>query len=133
MKRLLVLLVLAFAFAFVIVIVSPRLAVADATVEQTAERMVVLIEKMASITDTYKNDCDAMGGALDKFADATAEERAALKAARAKLTREQKDAIAKKYEARLAAGAAKIAAGMRACGSNPKVKAAMVKIGSVSD
>ena len=124
MKKLIALLVLGLAFS----VGSPRLAVADAGTDKIAERAVLLIESMANIVDANKTNCDKMGVSLDKFADATAAERAELKSYKDKLTEEQKRAYVKKYGARLQAAAGKIMGGMQTCGTNAKVKAAMTKL-----
>jgi ABC-type transporter MlaC component len=122
MKKLLALLLLAFAF----VVASPRLAIAEGSVaERMAERAVVIIETMSNIVDNDKADCDKMGVDLDRYADVTAAERAALSEYRKRMTPEEKRALALKYAARMQAAAAKARSGMEACGKNAKVLAAV--------
>ena len=93
------------------------------------ESAVKVLEEMATIADSNKEDCDKMGDELSKFLDANKDK---LEAA-SKLGKEEKDKEAakkaeEKYKDRMTAAMAKMMPAQMKCAENAKVQAAMKKM-----
>jgi hypothetical protein len=99
---------------------------ADTTAAQ-AEQAVAMMEQIAAIIDTNKNNCDAMGDKLGAYMDKHGAELEQLKAAGKTRSDEQKKAFSDKYGDRMKAVAEKMRPGMQNCRSNAKVSAVMKK------
>jgi hypothetical protein len=90
------------------------------------EKYVKIMERIGTDADKNKPDCDKIGTALSKHQAEDAATMQQLKANMAKLTAQERKAVRDlldaKYGARLKASMAK-AAPIKACTTNPKVKA----------
>jgi hypothetical protein len=108
------------------------LAVAGAGGDDLPEKLVKMVERMASDTDTNKPDCDKIATALHKHADEDAALMKAVKDADAKKTKEQKAAEKKELEAkygeRLKAAMTKMMP-LKECKDNAKIKEYRTKVG----
>ena len=113
-------------FAVLFALVAVRQSHADTNSDQ-AERAVVMMEEIATIIDTNKDKCDAMGDQLSAYLDKNGDELKKLKAAGKSVSDEQKKAFSEKYKARMQAVISKMATGLRNCGKNAKVNAAMAR------
>jgi hypothetical protein len=92
------------------------------------EKVIALLEKMADLIDANKADCPKMGDALNKF---MADNGPTLKEMQEKgkgMTKEQKEAWATKYKARLEAASNKMMTGIQACQKDAKVLDALKKM-----
>jgi biopolymer transport protein ExbB/TolQ len=114
------------ALVLVLALFPMRLAGAD-TGAQQAERAVVMMEQVATVIDTHKDNCDAMGDALSAWMDKNAAELQRLKEAGAKLTAKQKQEFSDKYKDRMQAVGKKMMPALQKCGQNTKVTDAMKK------
>ena len=119
---------LAFPAAFVLALLAAPLGQhrADSNADFAAKLMAVM-EQMAAIVDTNKNDCNAMGDKLDKFMTDNA---AFFKDAREraeKMSEQEKHELENRYHARLTAVVAKFRDGLSRCATNPKVVSAIQK------
>ena len=92
-----------------------------------SERAVVMMEQIAALIDTNKDNCDAMGDKLGTYMDKNGPELDKLKAAGKTLTAAQKKAFMDKYAPRMKAIADKMMPGLQKCSANAKVTAAMKK------
>lgn len=93
-----------------------------------AEESIKLMEEMATIMDSNKEDCDKMGGALAKFMDSNGSKIADLKKATEGKSKEEQKKMMEKYEDRMKAVMGKVmGAGMK-CKDNKKVQDAMKKM-----
>jgi hypothetical protein len=124
MKRALVSIVAAF---FVVVVVVPGDARADTDAEMM-EKVVQVLERVATIVDMNKSDCNAMGDKLTAVIDEKGVLLAAAKARADALSPAEKQALEARFGARVRAAAMKLQPGLRACGSNPKVLAAVQRV-----
>ncbi|MEO6773206.1 MAG: hypothetical protein ABI467_09300 [Kofleriaceae bacterium] len=113
-------LVLALAFAVALI---PGRVHADAP--NDAEQAVVMMEQLATIIDTHKDNCDSMGDKLATFMDKNAERLKRLKDAGKKVSAEDKKRFSEKYKDRMKAVYDKMAPGLQKCAQNAKVSAAM--------
>lgn len=110
-----------------VLVLSPARSVhADVNTDH-AERAVVMLEEIATIVDTNKDNCDAMGDKLTAYLDKNADKLNKLKAAGKKLTDKQKQDFSEKYKDRMKAVSAKMTPGMQKCAKNQKVADAMKK------
>jgi hypothetical protein len=92
------------------------------------ERAVVMMEQIATIIDTNKDNCDAMGDKLGTYMDKNGVELKKLKDAGKTLTDAQKKTFMDKYAARMKAISDKMVPGLQKCSTNAKVTAAMKKV-----
>jgi uncharacterized protein (UPF0261 family) len=92
------------------------------------ERAVVMMEQIATIIDTSKDNCDAMGDKLGTYMDKNGAELKKLKDAGKTLTDAQKKTFMDKYAARMKAISDKMVPGLQKCSTNAKVTAAMKKV-----
>jgi hypothetical protein len=92
-----------------------------------AEKAVVMMEQIATIVDTNKDNCDAMGDKLGTYMDKNGDQMKKLKAAGKTLTDAQKKAFEDKYADRVKAIADKMMPGLQKCHANAKVTGAMKK------
>ena len=99
-----------------------------ARADSVGDRAVALVEKMATIVDDNKSNCDAMGDKLSAFFTANAATFKEMKDMEKSMSKEQKDAWAAKYKDRLAAAIQKMTGGLQACMTNPKVMDALKKM-----
>jgi hypothetical protein len=106
-------------------LIPARRAHADAAAD--GERAVVMMEQLATLIDSNKDNCDAMGATLNAYIDKNAAELARLKAAGKTQTAAQKKAFMDKYAARFKAVADKMMPGLQKCKDNAKVTGAMKK------
>ncbi|MCA9527574.1 MAG: hypothetical protein KC549_14900 [Myxococcales bacterium] len=90
-----------------------------------AEQAVGLMEEMATIADSNKEDCDKMGDALKGFMDKNGETLKKLKESDKGKSEEEKKAMMEKYKDRLGAAMGKMMPAMTKCATNEKVKGAM--------
>ncbi len=127
MKKSLAVLVAVLAFT----VLSTHSSFADAALDAAALRMVVIVEKVGSIANDQKTNCDEMATQLSAYADSTATERAQLNTVLGAATPADRKALETKYSARIRAAQQNIAAGMQACSSNARVVAAMGKLGNL--
>jgi hypothetical protein len=93
-----------------------------------SERAVVLMEQIATVIDTNKDNCDAMGDKLTTYMDKNGAEVKKLKDAGKTLTDAEKKAFMDKYADRMKAIANKMMPPLQKCGNNAKVTAAMKKV-----
>jgi hypothetical protein len=91
------------------------------------ERALAMMEQIATIIDTNKDNCDAMGDKLGTYMDKNGPEIEKLKAAGKTLTAAQKKAFMDKHADRFKALADKMMPGLQKCSANAKVTAAMKK------
>jgi ABC-type transporter MlaC component len=117
--------------ALAFTVLSSRASFADTAIEAAALRTVVILENIAQIASDQKANCDGMGTSLNQLADSTATERAQLAAVLATATPAEKKALDAKYAARIHTAQQQLMDGMKVCGSNPRVIAAMQKFGSL--
>lgn len=107
-------------------------ALADAKFDELSEKVVTLFERIATEIDANKPDCDKIGTVLNKHVD---EDAALMKQAHdldKTMTKDEKDAAKKKMDAKYGARmkvAKEKGKPVRACKTNPKVKAYMTKVG----
>ena len=106
----------------------PSVARSEDTPDQTGEKIISALEEMATIVDNDKANCDKMADEISAFADKNAALFAKGKEVEAKATPEQKKAWKEKYAKRAEALGQKMMPGMKACGTNEKVKAAFGKM-----
>ncbi len=114
----------ALLFAILFGLVAVRHSSADVTADQ-AEKAVVMMEEIATIIDTNKDKCDAMGDQLSAYMDKNGEQLKKLKDAGKALSEDQKKAFSEKYKTRMEAVFAKMGPGLQKCSKNAKVLAAM--------
>ena len=95
-----------------------------------AERSVQLMEKVASIVDTDKADCDQMARELNVFYDANAATIKELAAWGKTLSADEKKAMSDKYRSRILAASQKMAAGTQKCGTSKAVAEALARFKS---
>lgn len=93
------------------------------------ESAVKMMEEMATIADTNKDNCDKMGEELGKFLDSNKSKIEEMK----KLGKEEKDKEAskkaeEKYKDRMAAAMGKMMPAQMKCAENTKVQEAMKKM-----
>ena len=112
-------------------LIPARLVHADTTSQQ-AEQAIVVLEEIATIVDTNKDNCDGMGDKLTAYMDKNLERVKALHAAGKNLTEQQKKDFMEKYKARLTAASTKMEAGLQKCMKNAKVSGAMQKFAAAS-
>jgi hypothetical protein len=93
-----------------------------------AEKMVRLLERIATLVDTNKSDCNAMGDKLNAVIDENSAFIADAKARSGAMSQAERDAIQARYGARLQAATMKMMPGIRACATNPKVNAAIKRV-----
>jgi hypothetical protein len=90
------------------------------------EKFVMIMERIGTDADTNKPDCDKIGTALSRHQAEDAATMQQVKDNEAKLTAQERkavrDLIKAKYGERLKASEAK-AAPIKACKTNPKIKA----------
>jgi hypothetical protein len=120
----------AFVLVIALALVPARRVHADASTD--AERAVVMMEQIATIVDTNKDNCDAMGDKLGTYMDKNGDELKKLKIAGKNLSEEQKKTFSEKYKDRLKAMGAKMQAGLQKCSGNKKVTDAMKRASSAS-
>jgi len=113
--------------ALVLALLVPARLVAADTSSQQAERAVVMMEQVATVIDTHKDNCDAMGDALAAWMDKNAAELQHLKEAGKALTAKQKQEFSDKYKDRMEAVGKKMMPALQKCGQNTKVTDAMKK------
>jgi hypothetical protein len=111
----------------VLLALIPARSVHADTNADSAERAVVMMEQVAAIVDSNKDNCDAMGDKLGAYMDKNGEELKKLKASGKTLTDAQKKAFTDKYAVRMKAVSDKIMPGMQKCSGNAKVTAVMKK------
>jgi|GEM_PF-2584814 len=121
----------ALVFVVALALIPARRVHADTSADQ-AEQAVVVLEQIAAIVDTNKDNCDAMGDKLSVFMDKNLERVKALHAAGKNLTEQQKKEFAEKYKERLKAVSTTMSSGMQKCASNAKVSGAMKKFAAAS-
>lgn len=90
------------------------------------EKAVKLMEEMANIVDSNKEDCDKMGAALTTFVDANADTIKGMKDMKSSKDEEKK--LEEKYGDRIKAATGKMMGGMMKCATNEKVAGAMKKM-----
>jgi hypothetical protein len=95
---------------------------ADAATD-IAEKVVVVIERAATVADMNKTNCDLMGDKLSKIFDDNQTLFQQARDLNDKLTPEQRTALAQRYQARMGAARRKLTPAVLACRSNPKVLA----------
>jgi len=93
-----------------------------------AEKMVRILERVATIVDMNKSDCNVMGDKLNAVIDENSAFINDAKARSEAMTPAERDAIQARFSARVQAATAKMMPGMRACGTNPKVTSAIKRI-----
>jgi len=92
------------------------------------EEAVGLMEEMANLADSNKEDCDKMGDALAGFMDKNGETIKKMKDMDKGKSEDEKKAMMEKYKARIEASTAKLMPAMMKCATNEKVKGAMSKM-----
>jgi hypothetical protein len=120
----------AFVLVVALALVPARRVHADSSAD--AERAVVMMEQIATIVDTNKDNCDLMGAKLGTYMDQNGDELKKLKIAGKNLTDEQKKTFSEKYKDRLKAMSAKMQPGLQKCAGNKKVSDAMKRASSAS-
>lgn len=92
------------------------------------EQAITLMEEMANIIDSNKEDCDKMAAALDTFATKNGETLKKLQETLKGGDEAKEKAMKEKYGARLGAIMGKMMEGSMKCAANEKVAAAMAKL-----
>jgi hypothetical protein len=119
-----------FAVTIVSGLVLARSAHAD-TIDELGEKVIKIIEYIASDVDANKPDCDKIGTALTAHMDDDAAVMAKVKADDAKKTKEQKAEDGKKMDAkygdRMKAAMSKMGP-LKSCKANAKVTAYQKKV-----
>jgi hypothetical protein len=110
----------------VLALIPARRVHADTNADN-AEKAVVMMEQLATIVDTNKDNCDAMGDKLGTYMDKNGDQLKKLKAADKSVTAEQKKAFEEKYKDRMKAVGDKMMPGLQKCSGNAKVTAVMKK------
>ena len=116
----------AFVVVVILALVPARRVHADANADN-AEQSVVMLEQIATIVDTNKDNCDVMGDKLGAYMDKNGEKMKKLKASGKTVSAEQKKAFQEKYKDRMKAMSEKMMPGMQKCSGNAKVSAVMKK------
>jgi hypothetical protein len=92
-------------------------------------RVAQLDEQLANMVEKDKNNCDQMAADVNKFVDQYAAEMRSLKEQGSHKTPQQRAVFEKKYQPRVRAAMAKMQAGVAPCQANPKVTAALSRLG----
>jgi hypothetical protein len=116
---------LAFAVSLVLV---PSLAASAMTMEEAGEKFMGLIESVATIVDSDKDNCDKMATDLTKYEDDNAALLKELNEMKGKRTDADRKSWQDKYKDRFKAAQQKMLAGGEKCQKNEKVKAAFGKL-----
>jgi len=93
-----------------------------------AEKMVRILERVATIVDMNKSDCNAMGDKLNAAIDENSAFIADAKARSESMTQAERDALQARFGARLQAATMRMMPGIRACATNSKVTAAIKRV-----
>lgn len=93
-----------------------------------AEKMVRILERVATVVEANRNDCNAMGDKLNAIIDENGAFIADAKARSESMTAEERQQIQARFRTRIQAATAKMIPGLRACGSNPKVTSAIQRV-----
>ena len=107
-------------------LVAPGDARADANGD--AEKMVRIFERVATIVEANRNDCNAMGDKLNAVIDENAAFLAEAKARSAAMSQAERDALQARYAARIQAATARMMPVMRSCATNQKVMSALRRV-----
>jgi hypothetical protein len=120
---------IAFAFAALLLLVPARSSHADAAADtaKLMEKAMVVTEDIATIVDTNKDACDAMGDKLNVYIDKQVPFFKQMKDATKNMTDAQKKALTDKYADRMGKAVKKMTPGITNCQKNAKVTAAMAK------
>ena len=119
-------------FVLVLLIVASLPTYVHADAASDGEHAVVLMEQVATIIDTNKDNCDAMGDKLTAFFDKNAAELKRLKESGKSVSAEQKKQFSEKYKDRMKAVSDKMMTGLKNCSNNTKVSDAMKKMSASS-
>jgi hypothetical protein len=122
MKHALVLLL-----ALALPLALPARSYADTNAD-SAEKAVMMMEQVATLIDTTKDNCDVMGAKLDAWVSANTAQLKQLNEAGKKLSADQKKAFSEKYQDRMKALGTKMMAGLKQCSGNARVTGAMKKV-----
>ncbi len=114
-------------FSLALLLLVSSLAVSAAADENYAEKSVQLAEKLATIVDSDKADCDKMASDMTAFFDANAEVYEQIRQWGKTLSPEEKKAYLAKYRPRINAAVQKMMGGLTKCEKNERVKAAYAK------
>jgi len=115
-----------FALALSIVAFAPP-ARADAA-SDLAAKVVVVLERAATVAVMNRSDCDAMGDKLTKMLDDNETLFQRAREANEKLTDAQRDALRARYGARTQAAMQKLIGPVMACRTNAKVAALLSRV-----
>ena len=108
-------------------LVAPGDARADGNAD--AEKMVRILERIATVIEANRSDCNAMGDKINAIIDENQAFIAESKARAAAMSQAERDAVQARYAARIQAATARMLPGMRACATNPKVVGALKRVG----
>ena len=111
-------------FALLLAVAPIGQAHADPNVD-LAEKIVQMVEQLATVISRNASSCDAMGNALEQYVQANADFIQQAKAAWNQLSDSQKKALWTRFQGRVNAAMAKINPGVMRCSDNPKVSAAI--------
>ncbi len=94
------------------------------------EKGVKLMEEMANLTESNKENCDKMGEELNKFVDSNKDTIAEIKAMKKGQSEDEneKKKFEEKYGERVKAAGMKMMGGAMKCATNAKVGEAMKKM-----
>lgn len=115
------------AFVLLLALALPARSYADTNADQ-AEKAVVMMEQVATLIDTTRDNCDVMGDKLTAWVSVNATQLKQLNEAGKKLSAEQKKTFSEQYQDRMKALGAKMMAGLQKCSGNAKVTGAMKKV-----
>jgi len=93
-----------------------------------AEKMVRILERVATVVEANRSDCNAMGDKLNAIIDENGAFIADAKARSESMTAEERQQIQARFRARIQAATAKMVPGLRACGTNAKVTSAIQRV-----
>lgn len=93
-----------------------------------AEKMLRIFERIATIVDANKNDCNAMGDKLNGVIDENAAFLATAKARSEAMSEAERQQFQQRYGARYQALTQRMMPGMMKCATNDKVRSALQRI-----
>lgn len=111
----------------VLFLVTPGDARADTNAD-VAEKMVRIFERMATVVEANRSDCNAMGDKLNTIIDENGAFIADAKARSAAMSQAERDALQARFGARIQAATMRMMPGMRACATNRKVTSALQRV-----
>jgi hypothetical protein len=93
-----------------------------------AEKMVRILERVATAVEANKNDCNAMGDSLNAIIDENSAFIADAKARSEAMSHAEREAIQARFRARIQAATMRMMPGLQACARNQKVMSAIQKV-----